>query len=48
MEDIARVRKCLKKGNELDYSKAAILLVDEYRSGLLGRITLEKAPFLED
>ena len=48
LEDIARFRKCLKKGNELDYSKAAILLVDEYRSGLLGRITLEKAPILEE
>ena len=39
---IARVRGCLKKGNELDYEKAARLLMDDFRSGKLGRITLEK------
>ena len=40
--EIARVRGCLKKGNELDYEKAARLLMDDFRSGKLGRITLEK------
>ena len=35
--EIARVRGCLKKGNE-----AARLLMDDFRSGKLGRITLEK------
>ncbi|MEY8390311.1 ribosome biogenesis GTPase YlqF [Lachnospiraceae bacterium] len=39
--DIARSRNCVKKGNELDYSKAAALLIDEFRSGRLGKITLE-------
>ena len=38
---IAESRKCLTKGGELDYSKAAALLIDEFRSGKLGRITLE-------
>jgi ribosome biogenesis GTPase A len=38
---IAENRKCIGKGGELDYSKAAALLVDEFRSGKLGRITLE-------
>ena len=38
---IARNRNCVKKGNELDYSKAALLLLEEFRSGKLGRITFE-------
>lgn len=39
--EIAKNRNCLKKGSELDYSKAAALVVDEFRSGRLGKITLE-------
>lgn len=39
---IADYRKCVAKGGELDYSKAAALLIDEFRSGTLGRITLER------
>ena len=38
---IAKSRNCLSKGNELDYSKAAVLLIDEFRSGKIGKITLE-------
>lgn len=38
---IAKARGCIKKGEELDYSKASLLLLDEFRSGKLGRITLE-------
>ena len=38
---IAENRKCITRGNELDYSKAAALLIDEFRAGKLGRITLE-------
>ena len=38
---IAVNRKCISKGNEPDYSKAAMLFIDEFRSGKLGRITLE-------
>ena len=41
LADIAQSRHCLLKGNELDISKAAILLIDDFRSGKLGRITLE-------
>lgn len=41
LKQIAENRKCVKKGNELDYSKAAALLMDEFRSGRLGKITLE-------
>ncbi len=39
--DIAVNRKCITKGGEPDYSKAATLLIDEFRSGKLGEITLE-------
>ena len=39
---IAENRKCIRQGGELDYSKAAALLIDEFRSGTLGRITLEQ------
>lgn len=42
LKQIAEVRKCISKGNELDYSKAAALVIDEFRSGKLGRITLER------
>lgn len=42
LEQIALNRKCIKKGNELDYEKAAALVIEECRSGKLGRITLEK------
>ena len=42
LKQIAENRKCISKGNELDYSKAAALVIDEFRSGKLGRITLER------
>lgn len=38
---IAESRHCLLKGNELDTGKAAALLLDDFRSGRLGRLTLE-------
>lgn len=41
LEEIAGNRNCIKAGGELDYSKAAALVIDEFRSGTLGRITLE-------
>ena len=41
LEEIARVRGCLLKGNELDISKAANILMDDFRSGRLGKLTLE-------
>lgn len=40
--EIAKNRNCVSKGMELDYSKAANLLIDEFRDGTLGRITLER------
>ncbi len=41
LELIARKRGCLKKGSEIDYDKASRILLDEFRSGKLGKITLE-------
>ena len=42
LDEIARARKCYLKGEELDYDRAAALFVDDFRSGRLGRITLEE------
>ena len=39
---IAENRKCYTKGEELDLLKASNLFVDDFRSGKLGRISLEK------
>ncbi len=41
LESIAASRHCLLKGNELDTVKAATLLIDDFRNGRLGRLTLE-------
>ncbi|MBQ3516701.1 MAG: ribosome biogenesis GTPase YlqF [Lachnospiraceae bacterium] len=41
---IAKSRNCLSKGNELDYSKAAVLLIDDFRTGKLGKLSLEFQP----
>ena len=40
---IGEKRGCLVKGNEVSYEKAALLLLDDFRSAKLGRITLEFA-----
>lgn len=42
LREIAESRHCLLKGNELDTEKASFLLLDDFRNGRLGRITLEK------
>lgn len=39
--EIAKRRGCLQKGGELDLTKAAAILLEDFRSGKLGRITLE-------
>lgn len=41
LRQIAVNRRCLKKGGEPDLEKAASLLLEDFRSGRLGRITLE-------
>lgn len=42
LEAVAEVRQCVKKGGEPDYEKAAAVIIDDFRSGKLGRITLEQ------
>lgn len=44
LKTVARARSCLLKGGELDLGKAAGFLLDDFRSGRLGRITLEFPP----
>ena len=48
LAQVARIRSCLVKGGELDLGKAARLLLDDFRSGRLGRVTLEKPEELRD
>ena len=42
LEWIAQSRGCRLKGNLPDYPKTAALIVEDFRSGRLGRITLER------
>lgn len=41
---VARKRGMLVSGGDVDTERAAIMLLDEYRGGKLGRITLESCP----
>lgn len=42
LERIAVSRNCFSKGEEPDLPRAAALLIDDFRSGRLGRMTLER------
>lgn len=41
LKSIAESRKCYSKGEELNLEKAAGIVIDDFRSGKLGRISLE-------
>lgn len=41
-ENICKVRGLLIKGGEYDYSRGAIVILDDFRKGKFGRITLDK------
>jgi ribosome biogenesis GTPase A len=41
LQEIAKSRGCFLKGESLDLKKASGILMDDFRSGRLGRITLE-------
>jgi len=41
LEEIGKKRGCLKKGGLVDLEKAAMVLIDDFRSLKLGKITLE-------
>lgn len=42
LKEIAISRNCLLKGNEYNLDKAAAILIEDFRSGKLGRISLER------
>lgn len=42
LREIAESRKCYIKGENLDMEKASSILLEDFRSGRLGRITLEQ------
>ena len=42
LEAVAIKRGCLKKGELVDIDKAANIIIDEFRAGKLGRISLER------
>ena len=42
LSQIAENRQCKLKGDQPDYDKAAAILVENYRNGKLGRMTLER------
>ena len=42
LEHICEERKCYKKGGEIDYEKGASLFLDDFRSGKIGRISIER------
>lgn len=42
LKEVAVNRGCMKKGNELDYDKAAFMILDDFRNARMGRITIEK------
>lgn len=42
LEEIARARGCVTKGNTFSTEKASKILLDDFRNGLLGRISLER------
>lgn len=41
MEEIAKKRGAIMRGNEIDYSRVTDIILDEFRKGTIGRITLE-------
>ena len=47
LQEIGRKRGMLVSGGEVNTERCAIMLLDEYRGGKLGRITLEQPPMQE-
>lgn len=42
LEEVAKCRGCMLKGNKYDIDKAALIILDDYRSLRLGRLSLER------
>ena len=47
LKEICISRRCYLKGEELDIMKASALVVEDFRSGRLGRITIEQPPAMQ-
>lgn len=48
LEACGRKRGCLLKGGEVDYNRAAALVLDDFRAGKLGRISLDLPEVLKE
>lgn len=46
MDEIARNRGCIISGGEIDYSRVANMILDEFRGGKIGKISLESPPLV--
>lgn len=44
MEKIAIKRGCILPGKKIDYQRTGQIILDEFRSGKIGRVSLEKSP----
>ena len=42
MNAIALKRGAIMKGREIDYNRISVILLDEFRAGVIGKITLER------
>ena len=41
MNEIAKINACIKKGGDINYDKVANLIINDFRKGLIGKISLE-------
>ena len=48
LEEIGRRRGCLRAGGKIDYEKAEQIVLTDFRSGRLGRVTLDAVPAFSD
>ncbi|MCB1705916.1 MAG: ribosome biogenesis GTPase YlqF [Halioglobus sp.] len=48
LEQLGAKRGCLRGGGRVDLEKASTILVNEFRAGVLGRITLETVAMIQD
>jgi ribosome biogenesis GTPase A len=44
LEDLGRRRGCLMSGGRVDEAKAAAIVLDEFRGGIIGQFTLDELP----
>ena len=47
LEQLGAKRGCLRAGGHVDVEKASAILVNEFRAGMLGRISLETTAMIQ-